>query len=557
MRTVVVPPLAGLFSAAGLLFARTEFHDVRFCQRRRRASRTSTLLERPRGGDARRASARRSAPARSTSGCARPTSATRGQSWDIEVDVPGERHRRGVGRRARRARSRPSTSGSTASAHEEGSPVEIRALRLAVLGPAARGRDDQRAAAQPATSGRGTRSRDFGDGAGRDARCSRARRCRPTGRSPGPLLIDEYDTTVVVPPGWSVRRERERRARRWRRRSADAGAAATSTTPDAIVQEIVANALASIADEMATTIFRTAHSTVVRDVMDFSAALCDPRGETVAQAVTIPLHLGSIPTAMRTLLERFGGRMSPGDIFVMNDPFDGGMHTPDIYVVKPVFARRRADRLRRHRRPSRRRRRPRCPARAPATTPRSSRRVSACPWLRLYRDGRAGRGHRSRSSAPTCGSRAMTMGDLNAQIAACNDRRARRCRSSPTATAPTRLVQLMARLVDHTERLVRSEIASWPDGTATLRRLPRLRRHRRARRADRGRAHDRTATKSPPTSPTRRRWCAARSTRTRSFTEATVYQAVMSARQRRDPEHRRARSGRSTSSRSRARSRTS
>src|SRR4029077_5398731 len=83
--------------------------------------------------------------------------------------------------------------------------------------------------------------------------------------------------------------------------------------------------------------FRTAHSTVVRDVMDFSAALCDPTGETVAQAVTIPLHLGSIPPGMRSLLGRFGGDLPPGDVFVMNDPFDGGMHTPDIYVVKPVF----------------------------------------------------------------------------------------------------------------------------------------------------------------------------------------------------------------------------
>src|ERR1700758_3588967 len=98
----------------------------------------------------------------------------------------------------------------------------------------------------------------------------------------------------------------------------------STRTADPVTQQIVGNALASIADEMATTIFRTAHSTVVRDVMDFSAALCDPRGETVAQAVTIPLHLGSIPTAMRALLGRFEGRMSAGDVFIMNDPFDGG-----------------------------------------------------------------------------------------------------------------------------------------------------------------------------------------------------------------------------------------
>ena len=67
---------------------------------------------------------------------------------------------------------------------------------------------------------------------------------------------------------------------------------------DPVTLQIVANALASIADEMATTIIRTAHSTVVRDGMDFSSAICDARGETVAQAVSVPFHLGSIPTAM-------------------------------------------------------------------------------------------------------------------------------------------------------------------------------------------------------------------------------------------------------------------
>ena len=102
-------------------------------------------------------------------------------------------------------------------------------------------------------------------------------------------------------------------------------------------RQIVGNALASIADEMATTIFRTAHSTVVRDGMDFSAALCDADGETVAQAVTVPFHLGSVPHAMETLLAKWGDRMRPGDVFVMNDPFDGGIHLQDIFVFKPVF----------------------------------------------------------------------------------------------------------------------------------------------------------------------------------------------------------------------------
>ena len=183
------------------------------------------------------------------------------------------------------------------------------------------------------------------------------------------------------------------------------------------MQEIVGNAFASIADEMATTIFRTAHSTVVRDVMDFSAALCDPTGETVAQAVTIPLHLGSIPTAMRSLLERFGDDLQPGDVFVMNDPFDGGMHTPDIYVVKPVFHGEAhigyAVTVAHHGDVG---------GRLPGT--------SACdntdvfqeglrlPWIRLCRDGEpiddVVRVIRANVRIPR-----MTMGDVNAQLAAC------------------------------------------------------------------------------------------------------------------------------------------
>ena len=147
---------------------------------------------------------------------------------------------------------------------------------------------------------------------------------------------------------------------------------------DPVTLQIVTNALQSIADEMATTIIRTAHSTVVRDGMDFSSALCDARGETVAQAVSVPFHLGSIPTAMESLLGHYGDRVRPGDVFIMNDPFDGGMHLQDIFVVKPVHLEEAligwavttahhgdvGGRLR---------------ARARATTPRSTRKASACP----------------------------------------------------------------------------------------------------------------------------------------------------------------------------------
>ena len=107
---------------------------------------------------------------------------------------------------------------------------------------------------------------------------------------------------------------------------------------DPITLDVIQNALGSIADELALVIMRSAYSNIVRDAMDFSTAVCDHEGRTVAQGLTTPVHLGSFPDAMRALVAQFEGRMSEGDIFVFNDPYGaGGMHLPDFYVVKPVF----------------------------------------------------------------------------------------------------------------------------------------------------------------------------------------------------------------------------
>ena len=86
---------------------------------------------------------------------------------------------------------------------------------------------------------------------------------------------------------------------------------------------------------------RTAYSGVLKDNMDYSTAFCDAGGRLVAQGLTLPGHLGSIPTALAAVMRRYGDAMRPGDVFVLNDPFEGGMHLPDIFVFKPIFARAR------------------------------------------------------------------------------------------------------------------------------------------------------------------------------------------------------------------------
>ena len=106
---------------------------------------------------------------------------------------------------------------------------------------------------------------------------------------------------------------------------------------DPFTLELFKNALFSIADEMAVTICRTTYSGVLRDNMDFSTGFTDANGKLVAQGLTIPLHLGSIPTALDSVLDYFEGDIQPGDVFIMNDPYEGGMHLPDVFIFKPIF----------------------------------------------------------------------------------------------------------------------------------------------------------------------------------------------------------------------------
>ena len=106
---------------------------------------------------------------------------------------------------------------------------------------------------------------------------------------------------------------------------------------DPVQRELFRHAVAALVDEMAVALVRTARSTHLKNSMDLSAALCDPAGRLIAQGLTLPLHLGSIPDAMRAFLARFGDELRPGDVYALNDPYAGGTHLPDIYTAQPVF----------------------------------------------------------------------------------------------------------------------------------------------------------------------------------------------------------------------------
>ncbi|WP_099363659.1 hydantoinase B/oxoprolinase family protein [Fredinandcohnia onubensis] len=106
---------------------------------------------------------------------------------------------------------------------------------------------------------------------------------------------------------------------------------------DPISFALIKNALDQLVDEMAYTVIRTARSEIVKDVMDFSTAFCDRKGQMMAQGKTIALHLGAIPDAIEVILDMYGDDLHQGDVIILNDPYMGGMHLPDIFMFKPVF----------------------------------------------------------------------------------------------------------------------------------------------------------------------------------------------------------------------------
>lgn len=152
----------------------------------------------------------------------------------------------------------------------------------------------------------------------------------------GPAILEEFDTTVVVPPGCRAALD----AHGDIVLALDAGARAAEAVSgevNAMTLELVKNSLDSITDNMAGTMVRTARSLILRDSHDFSVALCNARGELVTGGVGIAVHLGSIPNALAGALPALGGDLHEGDVIVMNDPYAGGMHLPDIFVIKPLF----------------------------------------------------------------------------------------------------------------------------------------------------------------------------------------------------------------------------
>ena len=232
--------------------------------------------------------------------------------------------------------------------------------------------------------------------------------------------------------------------------------------------EILKNALSSIADEMALTVLRTGHSTVIKDGADFSTALISAEGELLSQSLTIPQHLGSMPDALIAVTRQYGDQIEPGDIMLMNDPYNGGMHLQDLFVFKPIFVPEQPTR-------------PIAYAAAVAHHTDMGGRVpgsNASDSTEIYQEGirfpilklhEKGKPNTAVFDILAANVRVpeMVLGDLSATIAACFYGE-REFMKLVERHGLDRIQTYLVALLAYTEKLTRAEIASLPQGTFTF-----------------------------------------------------------------------------------------
>jgi 5-oxoprolinase (ATP-hydrolysing) len=222
-------------------------------------------------------------------------------------------------------------------------PITVEAVSVELIGASEPVAEDQawlqpgRARPGPPPLERGVRGvRVFTDGGWAEANLYRRDDLRPGDAVEGPSIIIEANATTVIEPGWraavndlgylvlnrlDIARKRQ----------------VIGTEVDPVRLEIFNNLFMSVAEQMGYRLQSTAHSVNIRERLDFSCAIFDDEGNLVVNAPHIPVHLGSMGESVKEVIRERGGTMKPGDVYVLNDPYHGGTHLPDITVITPVF----------------------------------------------------------------------------------------------------------------------------------------------------------------------------------------------------------------------------
>ncbi|WP_020203690.1 hydantoinase B/oxoprolinase family protein [Cupriavidus sp. WS] len=219
----------------------------------------------------------------------------------------------------------------------QGKPLIVEAVSVEAIGSS---EPPAEKLPEPAPRGGGPvpaeRVRMFSGGAWHDTGLFPRDTLRPGDVLPGPAIIAERNATTVVEPGWQAELTARdhlvltRAVPRPQRR-------AVGTDADPVMLEVFNNLFMSIAEQMGQRLQNTAYSVNIKERLDFSCAIFDAAGNLIANAPHMPVHLGSMGESIKTVIARNAGGMADGDVYVLNHPYNGGTHLPDVTVITPVF----------------------------------------------------------------------------------------------------------------------------------------------------------------------------------------------------------------------------
>jgi 5-oxoprolinase (ATP-hydrolysing) len=218
-----------------------------------------------------------------------------------------------------------------------GKALIIEAVAVEAIGGAANAREAApRFVQRSGTLAPAKTNRVFTGGAWSDAPVFVRADLRPGDRIAGPAVIAEQNATTVIEPGWAA--ELTARDDLVLERVVELERAhAIGTRADPVLLEVFNNLFMAIAEQMGVTLANTAYSVNIKERLDFSCALFDADGNLIANAPHMPVHLGSMGESVKTIIDRRHDTMRPGDVFVLNAPYNGGTHLPDVTVIAPVF----------------------------------------------------------------------------------------------------------------------------------------------------------------------------------------------------------------------------
>jgi len=209
----------------------------------------------------------------------------------------------------------------------------IAAAKPSTIVAAADSAKERRAATAPAAT-----KRCYMDGRWHDCPFHHRSRLAAGQHLPGPAVILDPTSTIVVEPGWRARRTADDNLILERYEARTARAAAGTAAADPVMLEIFNNLFMSVAEQMGSVLENTAASVNIKERLDFSCAIFDPGGALVANAPHMPVHLGSMGESIKTVIRERGDDIRPGDAYILNAPYNGGTHLPDVTIIKPVFA---------------------------------------------------------------------------------------------------------------------------------------------------------------------------------------------------------------------------